>query len=86
MISRSLVRRELHTQGILYQAEELAGAFFDNMRSLYIVELRDRAAWVATTFDELEPNALDAMVNRLFEAWTTEFQPVQLATQGDLFS
>lgn len=84
MISRSLVSREPHTQGILYRAEEAAGSFLDNMRSPYIVELRDRAAWVASAFDELKPPALDVMVNRLFEAWTTEFQPVQLTTQGDL--
>lgn len=85
MMSRSLVSREFHTHGFRYRAEEAAGAFFDNMRSLYILELRNRAEWVASTFDNLESRALDATINRLFEAWTTEFQPVQLTTQRSLF-
>jgi hypothetical protein len=85
MISRFLVSRAPHAQGILYQAEEAAGPFLDNMRAPYIVALRERAEWAASVFDPLEPAALDAMVNRLFKAWTVEFQPVQLATHGDLF-
>lgn len=84
MISRFLVSREPQAEGFVYVAEEAAGAFLDNMRSPYIVQLRDRADWVAATFDRLEPRQLDAVVNRLFEAWTTEFQAMQLTTQRDL--
>ena len=86
MMSRSLIRRELHDEGILYAAEEAAGAFLENMQSTYIVQLRDRADWVASTFDELSANELDAVVKRLFEAWTTEFQPAQFGPQGELLS
>ncbi len=56
------------------------------MQSTYIVQLCDRADWVASTFDELSTNELDALVNRLFEAWTTEFQPAQFGPQGELLS
>lgn len=83
MISRSLIRRELSEKGLLYSAEDAAGAFLDNMRSNYIKDLRDRANWVASTFDQLSANELDTVVRRLFEAWTTEFQPVQFGPQAE---
>ncbi len=84
MMSRSLVRREFVKQGLLYMAEEAAGAFLDNMKSPYIIELRNRSEWVATTFDKVSTEELNAIVKRLFEAWTTEFQPIELGLQAEL--
>jgi hypothetical protein len=84
MISRSLIRQDLQTQGFLYAAEETAGAFLDNMRSPYIVQLLNRTIWLASTFDELDESELDAVVKNLFEAWTTEFQTTQMGTQAEL--
>jgi len=86
MMSRSLVRRELHVQGFLYGAEDSAASFLDNMKASYLTELRDRAAWVAATFDELSGDDLDAIVKRLFEAWTIEFQPIRSGPQAELLS
>jgi hypothetical protein len=48
------------------------------------VQLRNRAEWVASTFDELSANELDAVVKRVFEAWTAEFQPIQSGPQAEL--
>jgi hypothetical protein len=84
MISRSLVRRQFGVQGVLYGAEEAAGAFLDNIRSTYIEQLRDRAEWVASTFDELSEKELDPVVKRLFDEWTTEFHPIQSGPQAEL--
>ena len=84
MMSRSLVRRELSAEGLLYGAEDAAGAFLDNMQSSYIVELRNRADWVADVFDKVSAHDLDAVVKRVFEAWTIEFQPVQVGSQAEL--
>jgi hypothetical protein len=84
MISRSLIRRQVNPEGLLYVADDAAGAFLDNLQADYIVQLRDRAEWVTSTFDELNANDLDAVVKRLFEAWTTEFQPVQSGPQAEL--
>ncbi len=84
MISRSLIRGEFHIQGFFYSAEDAAGAFFDNMRSSYIVLLRNRADWGVSTFDELSTSKLDAVVRHLFDAWTTEFQPVQWGLQAEM--
>lgn len=65
MISRALVRRECHVQGFFYGAEDAAGAFFDNMRSSYIVQLLERADWVASTFDRLVASELDIVIKHL---------------------
>ena len=86
MMSRSLVRRELHVQGFLYGAEDSAAPFLDNMNSPYIVALRNRADWVAATLDEVSANELDAIVKRLVEAWTIEFQPRRSESQAELLS
>jgi len=85
MMSRSLVRRDFHVQGFLYSAEDSAASFIDNMKSPYIVALRDRAEWVATTYDALSTDEVDSIVRRLFESWTIEFQPVQSRRQKGLF-
>lgn len=84
MMSRALVRREFHDQGFLYRAEDSASFFLDNIKSSYLVELRKRAEWVAATFDQLSENDLDAIVKRLFQAWTIQFLPVQTGQQGEL--
>lgn len=84
MMSRSLVRRNLHVEGFIYNAQDSAASFLDNLKSPYIVALRERADWVAASFDRLNADELDAIVKRLFEAWTIEFQPVQSGSRGEL--
>lgn len=84
MMSRSLMRRKLDAQGFIYSADDAAASFLDNMKSAYIVALRDRAAWVAATFDALSAEELDSIVRRLFESWTIEFQPVQSGPLAEL--
>lgn len=84
MMSRSLVRRMLQVEGLLYSATDSAASFLDNMKSPYIVALRGRADWVATTFDALRADDLDSIIRRLFELWTIEFQQVQSRPQADL--
>jgi hypothetical protein len=85
MMSRSLVRREPRTEGLLYTATEEAGAFLNNLKSMYILDLRNRAEWVAATFDKLSTDGLNVIVNQLFRAWTTEFQPTEFGAQAELF-
>ncbi|WP_424363095.1 ABC-three component system middle component 2 [Methylocystis parvus] len=85
LMSRSLTGRVLSSEGVLYRAEELAGAFLDNLTAPYLRELRARAEWVTHTFDVLEPGELDVVIKGLFAAWTTEFQPIELGKQEELF-
>lgn len=84
MMSRGLIHLEVHQNGFLYCAVDTAGMFLNALKSSYVRELRDRAEWVASTFDALGVDELEALVKRLFEAWTTEFQPVQLGSQVEL--
>lgn len=77
MMSRSLVRREFHVQGFLYSADDSAASFLDNMKSRYILALRDRANWVAATFDALGVDELDSIIRRLFKSPIIEFHPAQ---------
>lgn len=77
MMSRSLVNRQIHDQGFLYSADDSAASYLGNMKSSYIVELRDRADWVTETFGRLTAEALDAIVTRLFKTWTIEFESAQ---------
>lgn len=84
MMSRSLVRRGLHSQGFFYSADDSAASFLDNVKSTYIVDLRERAQWVAATFDSLSAHDLDLIVRRLFQSLTVEFQPVHYARSSEL--
>lgn len=84
MMSRSLLRREPHIDGFLYSADDAAASFLDNIKSPYILSLRNRAEWVTATFDALSADDLDAIIRRLFKSWTIEFQPVQSGIQAEL--
>ena len=84
MMSRRLIRLLPHADGLLYMAEDAAGTFFNSLQSSYISDLSDRAEWVAATFDALTAGELDAIIKRLFEAWTTEFQPLRSGAQTEL--
>jgi hypothetical protein len=83
MMSRSLVGCALHAHGFLYSADDSAASFLNNMKSPYIVALRDRAEWVASTFNALSADELDSIVKRLFETWSIEFQPIQSGPQTE---
>ena len=76
MMSKSLVIQSIEARGFRYSADDTAEAFMANLRSPYLLALRERANWVAATFDDLADAELDIEVRRLFERWTTEFQPV----------
>jgi len=83
LMSRALVLRVLNEDGMLFQAQEAAGAFLNNIRAPYLNKLRERAKWVVESFDQLGPGELDELVNHFFSAWTTEFQSAGLGAQED---
>lgn len=85
LISRALASRILCEEGVLYRAEEAAGAFLDNLAARYSVALRERANWVTGTFDPLTQHELNQIIASLFSAWTIEFQPFEAGKQEDLF-
>lgn len=86
MASAGLVKRVTHDSGFLYVAEDAAGAFLDNLRSEYLCGVKERAQWVVDTFDAISAEELKTVIKRLFEAWTIEFQSMEMPTQlGDRY-
>lgn len=84
MMSRSLVRRELHEKrGFIFGAHDSTASFLDNLKSPYILALRSRAEWVSKNFDGLDANELNKIVGRLFKTWTIEFQPLEFGPQRE---
>jgi len=81
MASAGLVRRIPHSLGFLYGADDAAGPFAANLQTQYLLAAKERAQWVVDTFDDLSGEELDGVTNRLFKAWTTEFQPVEMGAQ-----
>ncbi len=77
MISRKLVDRHVHEMGITYRAGELAETFLESMCTPYLVELRERASWVAEKFGNMDDEDFRAAMNNLFDRWIEEFQVVQ---------
>ncbi|MEQ8206885.1 MAG: threonine transporter [Woeseia sp.] len=84
MASAALVSRAPQPLGFLYSADESAGPFIANLQSEYLTGVKQRAQWVVDTFDHLTAEELNSFTNRLFEAWTTEFQPVEMGAQLEL--
>lgn len=85
LMSRALVVRVLCDEGVLFCAEEQAGAFLNNLNTPYLRDLRSRAEWVTQAFDALGTDELDTVIKGLFAAWTTEFQPIEFGKQEELF-
>ncbi len=83
LMSRSLAQRVLSEEGVLFQAQEAAGAFLNNITAPYLHNLRERAKWVAQSFDQLDSGQLNKLVNQFFSAWTIEFQSVDIGTEGE---
>jgi hypothetical protein len=85
LLSRGLANRTLSDEGVLYHADEQAGAFLNNLKTPYMRALQTRAAWVAENFDALKTDDLNSVVRRLFTEWTTEFQPIEVSKPEELF-
>lgn len=77
MMSRSLVQRLTTTSGIQYLASENASPFLSALTTPYISKLKQRGAWVAEQFGGATDKQLRGLSRRLFNNWTTQFQPVE---------
>jgi hypothetical protein len=74
LISRGLVERHAHPNGINYSASDEAGPFLDCLQARYSLALRDRAQWAVDTFGILDDDELKSYFDERFERWTREFQ------------
>jgi len=73
MISRSLVKRNYTTTGIVYQATEKATPFLDSLTSRYTLLLKERANWVLQEFQQYSDEALEDFFKSHLDRWGGEF-------------
>lgn len=72
--SRGLVERIFNLEGVSFGATELSAAFLDALTSGYILDLRDRAAWIVKTFGDLREYELQEIVRDHVGQWGAEFE------------
>jgi hypothetical protein len=83
MMSRGLVQRETNPQGIYYCAGEFAETFLNSLTSPYLLALRERAAWVASSFGGMEHDTFRQTLSGAFGRWIEEFQSVERSLAED---
>ena len=77
MMSRKLVVRQACSEGILYQAGEMAETFMLCLTSPYLLELKKRSIWVINHFGYMNYDHLKKIIREFFNHWVEEFQDVQ---------
>jgi hypothetical protein len=70
---------EFHDEcGIRYSAAEEAPAFLEMLTTAYNLQLKDRAAWVATRFAAMTTEQIEEGITQTIGRWTSELQEATL--------
>jgi hypothetical protein len=77
MMSRDLIQRELHTDGIRYRAGEAAEFFLNALSTPYLIALKERAAWLVDHLRASTDADFHALMRGFFDDWVIEFQSVE---------
>ena len=77
MMTRELVDRELHPDGIRYRAGESASLFLSSLKTPYLVALNERAQWLVDHLKGYSDSEFHAMMREFFDNWVIEFQNVE---------
>ncbi|BAS60396.1 hypothetical protein NIES2135_64040 (plasmid) [Leptolyngbya boryana NIES-2135] len=77
MMSRQLIERSASSSGFQYVATDSASAFLSMLTSPYLLKLRERANWVATTFSTSTIEDLQSLERQFFREWSSQFQPIE---------
>ncbi len=77
MMSRGLIRQILSSDGIQYIADDTANPFLNALGSVYMTKLKERVNWVVKRFGHSSEDEIRKMTRRFFEAWSTQFQPIE---------
>jgi len=72
--SRGLIEIQYHVRGILYAATETSSSFLDSIDAEYVSGLRDRSAWLHSTFGDIPDAELRSMVQGNIGVWGAEFE------------
>ena len=77
MTSRGLVQRVPADDGFSYVAGETAAPFIASLTADYSRRLWERAEWAVSRFQDVSTEEVRCITHRLFERWSSQFQPVQ---------
>lgn len=82
MMSRGLAQRLPKEDGINYVAGESAAPFLASLTAGYSKQLRERADWAASHFENVPTEEIRRITHRFFERWSSQFQPIQTTGLG----
>jgi len=82
MMSRHLVQRTPSANGFLFNAGETGAPFISSLETEYSKKLIARANWAVAKFEGMPTKEVSRITHRLFERWSSEFQPTQLPGDG----
>jgi hypothetical protein len=74
MMSRGLIQRVATESGLSYLADDNAGPFLDSLSADYLNELKQRSAWVVSTFGQMSNANIREALSKIYDQWTIEFQ------------
>lgn len=74
MMTRSLIDREIRTDGIKYRAGENAAPFLAALDSEYLKKLKERASWLVKAFGKNSEQEFRMTMRKFFDQWVEEFQ------------
>jgi hypothetical protein len=77
MMTRNLIIHFPANEGIRYQSTDATGAFLSGLSTPYITKMKERANWVTEQFSNFTDEQLLGMTQKLFDKWTTQFQPIE---------
>lgn len=77
MMTRDLVEREVHSDGIRYVAGEAAASFLASLRTDYFERVKIRADWLAHHLADHSDDEFNALMRGLFRDWVEQFQSVE---------
>ena len=74
MRRRHMIEADIGERGIFYLASDEASAFVEMLRSIYSVELKKRATWLARFLEDKSEEALASLIAERIGRWAVEFQ------------
>jgi hypothetical protein len=77
MMTRDLVVREAHQDGLNYRAGESAAPFLNSIRTPYLHALNARAIWLVNYLADYSDLEFDRLMRRFFDNWVVEFQETE---------
>jgi hypothetical protein len=77
MMTRDLVVREVHSDGLRYKAGESAAPFLNSIRTPYLRALNSRAVWLVNHLADYSDSEFDGLMRRFLDNWIVEFQAVE---------